>query len=672
MVIEQEIQKQEDFSQILQAIADGLSEASSEQAFDQLTARLAKATGADFAFISEVQHNQLRAETVSYFARGQHTANFTYELTGTPCIKTITADHCVFANNVRDVFPHASCLKKMQAEAFIGTRLANETGNTLGLIATVHLEPVQNLEFLSAVQKLFAERAALALASHHAGQAQSLLRRQLHSILSITQEAIIATDEQSDIILFSKGAELIFGYDAEDVLGKSVNILLPEHAREKHRGQMQGFLASEESSRLMTQRDGDIMAMRKDGSIFPAEASITKTRTDSELTVTVVLRDITERQQSQRALQSATRMQTLGNLAAGLAHDFNNILTLIQGSLDLVSPRARESAEDRHYFNVAQKATERGAELVSRLLAFGRPRTLSTEVIDPSKLIHQLIGMLRVTLGAHITVEFEPCKSQCKVLVDPSQLENALVNLSFNARDAMKTGGKLRIVMNCLDHEGSRELSELDLEPGRYVQIQVIDTGEGMDPTMRDKAGQAFVSTKLDTGGSGLGLSMVQGFIRSANGAMRISSEPNRGTTVDLFLPSVSEPSARPGTRTEGTEAGQKTILIVEDQPDVRELAVQYAKTLGYDVLDAEDGPRALELIAEHPEIDLLFTDYQLPGGHSGLDLANHFSTVRPDAKVLISSGYDTQAIDLAKFMLLPKPYSLQIFDKTLRKLFKA
>lgn len=672
MAIAQEKIIQDDLSQVLQSIVEGLADIHCDEPFDSLTARLAQATGADFAFIAEIQQDQLTAQTLSFFAQGKHTTNFEYELPGTPCIKTITADHCVFARDVQGIFPHASCLQRMQAETFIGTRLASKGGNTMGLIAIVHQSPVENHELLAAIQKLFAEGASLALASHRRGQSQSMLERQLNSILSITQEAIIATDENSNIILFSKGAELIFGYEAEEVLGQSVNILLPDHARQKHQQQMQGFLESNESSRLMTQRNGDIKAMRKDGSIFPAEASITKSRTADEVTVTVVLRDITERQQSQRALQSATRMQTLGNLAAGLAHDFNNILTLIQGSLDLVSPRARELAEDRHYFEVAQKATARGAELVSRLLAFGRPRTLSTEIIDPSKLIQQLVGMLRVTLGAHITVEFTPCKSECKVLVDPSQLENALVNLSFNARDAMKSGGTLRIVMNCLDYEGSRELSELDLEPGRYVQIQVIDTGEGMDAAMRHKAGEAFVSTKLDTGGSGLGLSMVQGFVRSAHGAMRISSEPGQGTTIDLFLPSVSKQTTNTIATNEDSKAKPKTILIVEDQPDVRELAVQYAKTLGYDVLDAEDGPKALALIEQHPEIDLLFTDYQLPGGHSGLDLANHFSTVRPDAKVLISSGYDTQAIDLAKFMLLPKPYSLQIFDKTLRKLFKA
>lgn len=670
MAITEEFAIRDDLSQVLQSIAEGLADSHCEEPFDILTSRLATATGADFAFIAQVERDELQAQTVSIYTRGQHAPNFAYDLSGTPCVKTITADHCVFPNNVRKVFPNVACLEQMQAEAYIGTRLCSSSGNTLGLIATVHRSPVENHAFLSAVQKLFAERASLLLASHQTGQSKSMLERQLKSILSITQEAIIATDEQSHIILFSKGAELIFGYQADEVLGQSVNILLPEQVRDKHQGQMQGFLESQESSRLMTQRNGDIKAMRKDGSIFPAEASITKTTTDNEVTVTVVLRDITERQQSQRALQSATRMQTLGNLAAGLAHDFNNILTLIQGSLDLVSPRARESAEDRHYFNVAQKATQQGAELVSRLLAFGRPRSLSTELIDPSKLIQQLIGMLRVTLGAHITVEFESCKSHCKVLVDPSQLENALVNLSFNARDAMKSGGKLRIAMNCLGQDDVAALSDLDLEPGPYVQIQVIDTGEGMDPSIRDNVAEAFYSTKLDAGGSGLGLSMVQAFVRSAHGAMRINSELNQGTTIDLFLPTVSDQGVDTSKKEE-PKARHKTILIVEDQPDVRELAVQYAKTLGYDVLDAEDGPKALELIEKHPEIDLLFTDYQLPGGHSGLDLANHFSTLRPDKKVLISSGYDTQNIDLAKFMLLPKPYSLQIFDKTLRKLFK-
>lgn len=654
--------------QLAQYLADAITVTNSDSYFDQLTQNITQTTGSDFAFISRIANDQEFAETVSVFGHGSHLENFSYTLDGTPCLQAVVGEQCLYPASLDSLFTDISYLDDMGAKAYAGIRLTDHNAACIGLLAIAFTRPIDNHDSVLSLLKLFAVPAAMQLSLLREKHARNLLESRLNSILAIANEAIIATDENSNIILFNAGAETIFGYQSEELIGQSVNRLLPQQLREQHSLQMKGFMDSNETYRLMRQRTGDIVARRKDGQDFPAEASITKSRSDEGTVVMVVLRDVSERQQSERAIQSATRMQTLGNLAAGLAHDFNNILTLIRGSLDLLAQKSCAESEKQHYLGVAARATDRGAELVSRLLAFGRPRTLEPEAVNPAELIDQLIDMLQVTLGEHIDVRFEKGTGNCLVFADPSQLENAIVNLSFNARDAMQAGGKLVIRIDCVNFNSHDLPADLELSAGHYACITVGDTGAGMTEEIKESALEAFYSTKMDSGGTGLGLSMVLGFVRSAHGAVRIRSQIGVGTEIEIYLP-VYEEQKKPVAFDLDYSQGKETILIVEDQPDVRELAVHYARTLGYEVVEAENGPQALQIMREHSDIDLLFTDYQLPGGLSGLEVAEEFQRMHPRARTLISSGYDTQHIDLAKYPLLPKPYSLATFAKYLRNM---
>lgn len=647
-------------------IVAGISDTESSDYFYKLTENLVQATGADHALVARAARDSNTARTVALISQGQRLDNIEYSLKDTPCAHVLHNNFCVFPKNVSEIFTNDRHLQLMKGQAYLGVRLSARSGDTLGLIAIIYSAPITEQEYLLTLLQIFAVPAAVELSRQRDQRSRELLERRLGSILSIAQEAIIATDENFNIILFNQGAESVFGYKSNEVLGNSINILIPDEIRARHQQEMEGFSGSEEISRLMSQRDGNIVGVRSDGQIFPAEASITKSQFEDGMTITIVLRDITERKQSEIALQSASRMQTLGNLAAGLAHDFNNLLTLIRGSLELATRETGSEKNKQDHLDVAIRATDRGAELVSRLLAFGRPRALKSEALCPTQLIEQLIEMLQVTLGAHIDVRFVKGASHCRIFADPSQLENAIVNLSFNARDAMPSGGTLTIDVECIQIVNSALLSELQIQRGEYVCITVADTGSGMTAETQKNAMEPFYSTKFESGGSGLGLSMVFGFVKSANGAVRIQSRIGEGTIIKLYFPAHKHPETT-STNTDKLPGGTEKVLIVEDQSEVRELAVMYAEMLGYCVLQAGDGPQALEQLEKHPDIDLLFTDYQLPNGYSGLDLAEIFTKAIPAIKILISSGYDTQDYGLTDYSLLPKPYTLQTFAKYLR-----
>ncbi len=647
-------------------IIAGISDSESSDYFYRLTENLLAATGADQALVASTTADSEDARTVAIVSKGKRLDNFNYPLQDTPCSYVLQNSFCVFPRNVSELFANDQYLQLVKGQAYIGVSLNAPTGDAVGLIAIIFSAPINEQEYLLTLLQIFAVPAASELSRRRGLRSRELLEKRLGSILAIAQEAIIATDENFNIILFNEGAESVFGYRSDEILGNSVNMLIPEELRVRHQHDMEGFSTSTETSRLMSQRDGNIVGVRSNGQIFPAEASISKSRFEDVLTITIVLRDITERKQSENALQSASRMQTLGNLAAGLAHDFNNLLTLIRGSLELATRESDTKKDNQDHLDVAIRATDRGAELVSRLLAFGRPRTLKAEALSPTQLIEQLIEMLQVTLGAHIDVRFVKGASNCQIFADPSQFENAIVNLSFNARDAMPSGGTLTLDVECVRLVNSALLSELHLKRGEYVCITVADTGSGMNTETQKNALEPFYSTKFESGGSGLGLSMVLGFVKSAHGAVRIQSRLGEGTIIKLYFPAYKH-SEKANTNTDKLPSGTEKVLIVEDQSEVRELAVMYAEMLGYPVLEASDGPQAFEVLRKHTDIDLLFTDYQLPNGYSGRDLAEIFTKAIPEIKVLVSSGYDTQDYGLSNYSLLPKPYTLQTFAKYLR-----
>jgi PAS domain S-box-containing protein len=399
-------------------------------------------------------------------------------------------------------------------------------------------------------------------------------------------------------------------------------------------------------------------------------------------------RDITEEKAAeaelavaQEALRQAQKMEAIGQLTGGIAHDFNNILTGITGSLDLVQMRLSQGrmSEAERFISAAQNSARRAAVLTQRLLAYSRRQTLDPKPTDVNKLIAGLEELVRRTVGPAIAVEVVAANALWGARVDPSQLENALLNLCINARDAMPDGGRLTIETANRVME-DRAALQRDLAPGPYICVSVSDTGAGMTPEVVAKAFEPFFTTKPIGQGTGLGLSMVHGFVRQSGGQVRIHSEVGKGTSVSLYLPrlagEIDEPGA-PEAKPEGSAGAGETILLIDDEPIVRMLMVEVLEELGYIVVEAQDGPSGLEALASEARIDLLITDVGLPGGMNGRQVADAARMFKPALKVLFVTGYAENAA-IGNGMLAPgmqvitKPFAMSALADKVRETIEA
>jgi PAS domain S-box-containing protein len=389
--------------------------------------------------------------------------------------------------------------------------------------------------------------------------------------------------------------------------------------------------------------------------------------------------DITEQRQAEEALRQAQKMEAVGQLTGGLAHDFNNLLTAIGGSLELLHVRLAQGKSDelQRFINAAKGACNRAAALTHRLLAFSRRQTLDPKPTDVNRLVAGMEELIRRTVGPEIKVETVAMGGLWKTLIDAHQLENALLNLCINARDAMPDGGCITIETGnrWLDERGARER---DLVPGQYISLCVSDTGTGMTPEIARRAFDPFFTTKPIGMGTGLGLSMVYGFVRQSGGQIRIYSEENQGAMICLYLPRAIMQGDLDDAKTEDRAIGSigkgETVLVVDDEPTIRMLVVEVLKDLGYCALEADDGASALKIIHSDLRIDLLVTDVGLPNGMNGRQLAEAARGARSDLKVLFITGYAENAVlshgHLEQGMhVLTKPFAMDTIAERIRTL---
>jgi len=363
------------------------------------------------------------------------------------------------------------------------------------------------------------------------------------------------------------------------------------------------------------------------------------------LTVT----DITERVRAEATARGAQRLQAMGQLTGGIAHDFHNLLTVVLGNLELAKPKLEENSPVLPRIEQAIWGARRGATLTQQLLAFARKQPLAPAPINLSAMLPDMAELLRRTLGAHIEVRVVDAAGLWPAMADAVQVESALLNLALNARDAMPEGGRLTIELanKVLDEGYARQHAEVT--PGDYVMLGVSDTGTGMPPEVLARAFEPFFTTKEVGKGTGLGLAMVFGFAKQSGGHVKVYSEPGEGTTVRLYLPRAVgvklAGAQRPGTPVE-LPRGSGTVLVLEDEPAVREVATAILRDLGYRVLEASDGAEALRVFEQNGgKVDLLLSDVVLPGGMKGHEVARRLKEVRPGLSVLFMSGYTENAI---------------------------
>ncbi len=645
-------------------------------------------------------------------------------------------------------------------------------------------------------------------------EAQNSERRseeRLSGILAIAADAIVSMDEKGRIVLFNQGAERIFGYTSAEIMGQPLDTLIPQRIRSSHAAHVQRFAASGVTAQRMGERR-EVAGLRKDGTEFPAEASISKLVVDGSTTFTAVLRDVTDRKRleaelerrvaertaelsalldavpdgivqtdtqrrirvpnaaigrlfgygrdeligrassilfasdadnaaigeawraldagrpfesmalecrrkdgstfsamvrgsavrdadgnvigrvgmirdvteelkRQKALSVAQRMEAFGQLTGGIAHDFNNLLTVITGNHELLEMRLQDERQ-LALLKRAQTAAEMGARLTSRLLTFARRRQFSASLLSLNEQITQMVDLLRRSIGEQITLTTNLSPKLPLVKADPSEIENAVLNLAINARDAMPGGGTIVIETSAHVVDGSGLSNDTKLKPGHYVRLSVTDTGSGMPPDVVSRAFEPFYTTKPHGKGTGLGLSTIHGFAQQSGGTVTLYSEPDIGTTVSIYLPSVDQDGRQSQLVLDDDalplSAGEK-VMLVEDNPEVRQVALQLLEGLGYRVHELHSGAAAIAALDNGgaAEYDVVFCDVVMPGGASGFDVARWVAAHAPHLRVLLTSGYPDEVAsgssgDIASQPLLRKPYSRIELARALRQVLDA
>ncbi len=492
-------------------------------------------------------------------------------------------------------------------------------------------------------------------------------------VAGVADYAIYMLDRNGYVASWNPGAERIKGYTAAEIIGQHFSAFYTEEDRAIDKPQKALATAASEGK-----YEAEAWRVRKDGTRFWASVLIDAIRNSAGEIVgfAKVTRDMTEKRAMQEQLHQSQKMEAIGQLTGGVAHDFNNLLTVILGNLDTISRRVLSTDQRlRRAVDHAMQGAERAATLTRQLLAFARRQPLNPKPTDLNRLVISMGDLLHRMLRENIVVDRQLGKDLWSVEVDTHQLESALLNLSVNARDAMIQGGKLTIETTNL-HLAERRG---EIPAGDYVLICVTDTGCGMTSEVMERAFDPFFTTKPIGEGTGLGLSQVFGFMRQSGGHVRLHSEVGHGTTVRLYLPRLIAGAPVVNPQPPGIAApaqANETVLVVEDDDDVRIYSTDTLRELGYSVLEAHDGASALKVLEHHPEIRLLFTDVGLPG-INGRELVNAARCRRPDLRVLFASGYERSTLMHdgrldSGVELLTKPFSRSQLASRIRAVLDA
>jgi two-component system, cell cycle sensor histidine kinase and response regulator CckA len=535
---------------------------------------------------------------------------------------------------------------------YAGAPLLTREGLALGTLCVMdrlprdlpagHIDALLTLAHLVAAQLETRRRTVVDMSEHkRTDEALRDSQERLLGIISSAMDAIITVDENQRIIVFNHAAEKIFRCSATEAIGQSVDKLIPERFRDAHRGHIRSFGQTGVSNRSMYS-PGTLMGVRADGEEFPVEATISQLKTGSERLYTVILRDISVRKRTEEELRQAQKMEAVGHLAGGIAHEFNNYLGIIMGYSDLLEQEEVQSESLRLGLGEIKGATQRAASLTRQLLAFSRKQLIEPTVLDLNGSVWDAHKLLRRLIPANIDVIPVLHPDLGKVKADPAQIQQILINLVVNARDAMPQGGKITIETAevVLDEEFASR--HVDILPGDYVMLSVGDTGEGIDAEALPHIFEPFFTTKKEGKGTGLGLSTTYGIVKQSGGHITVASVRGRGTTFRIYLPKLAEAiehgAAAPHSMAMPTAIA--TILLVEDEFSLRRLMKLTLQRHGYRVLEAKDGADGLSVFRQNLEhIDLVVTDLAMPR-MTGLQLKEKVMALRSSMKFLLISGY--------------------------------
>ncbi len=655
--------------EVLKDIASGVSIKTGTKFLPSLVEYLSKALKVDFAYVGTlIQPEQEKIATTAVYAQGQIVDNFEYYLAGTPCTNVLKQELCIYPQAVQQLFPDSRLLPEMKAQSFAGMSILNREGKAIGLIAIVDRKPFVDISLIEEVLKIFVTRASTELERQHA----ETKNREQAALLDVATDAIMVRDLDNKIIFWSRGAENLYGWVKQEVLNLDANELLYHES-------LVELNAIEQIVREQGEWQGELKQVTKAGREVVVESRWTLVRDEAgnPKSYLVVNTDVTEQKQIEAQFLRTQRLESLGTLAGGIAHDLNNILAPVLGFSKLLPLKLPDVDEQtKGFFKIMENNANRGTALVKQILTFSCGLEGERGIVQICHLIAEIAQIVNETFPKSIELATSAPKNLWTVNANVNQLHQVLMNLAVNARDAMTDGGKLTINAENTTVDAEYARLHLDATEGSYVLITVTDTGSGIPPEVIDRIFEPFFTTKEVGRGTGLGLSTVIGIIKSHGGFVEVTSNSKkitRGTQFKVYLPASDMAVDSIEEIEEVLHGNGELILVVDDETAILEVTKATLEIYNYKVLTAIDGIKAIATYAQNQEnIKAVIMDIMMPA-MDGKTAIRTLKQINPELKIIAVSGLiERQEIvaaldgDVTAFM--NKPYSNDDLLKMLRE----
>jgi len=642
LVAGRDITERKQTESAMQFLSTGITHLRGEAFFSEMAVQIAKLLGLEIGFVGKLLTTPaLRIRTVGLAIDGQARPPVEYELARTPCERVIGKQTAIFPEQVQQLFPDDQMLVDLGISSYAAIPLFGTNGDAIGHVGVMSRRPLRQIKQVEDLLRLFAVSAAAELERQRT-------ETKFHDLFEFSPDAILMVNQEGLITLANRQAQSLFGYSWAEFLNLPVETLIPDTERQGHVHLRQQFFSAA-TPRMMGADRPSLSALKKNGTIFPVDINLSPIQSEEGLQVAVAVRDITERKEADAALQAfqeqirqMQKMEALGQLAGGVAHDFNNILTAILGNAEMACAKIAPGHPSRPNLTSILEAGDRASRLVQQILTFSHQQTFSRTVQALSPVVHEALALLRTTLPAGIELTTTCDVATPHVLADATQIHQIVMNLCTNARHALQEQpGRIAVDLAPVTLTQPLHSLHATLPPGRYARLSVHDTGCGMDSDTMLRIFDPFFTTKPIGQGTGLGLSVIHGIVQGHDGAIVVESQPGRGTTFDIYFPAVEGPfhaSERAPTAPVPIQKRQCHLLYLDEEKMLVELVRAKFTPLGYRISGYTEPAKALAAICADPTgFDVVVTDYNMRG-MSGLEVAGALRQIRADLPVVLVS----------------------------------